>query len=125
VDKTLKETKKYLINFLQEFKGLVYEGKIWIKDRKNTLDTLNELGYTLKNLEEILLSLTILDYYAGPKADIYVQGDHYWEFGRIIDGQEYYIKIKIGRGLRDETAICLSFHKPEWPLRFPFREEPK
>ncbi len=123
MDKGDDETKKYLINFLEEFKGLIYESKILIKDRRDTQNTLIELGYTNKNLEEILLSLTVEDYYAGPKADTYKPGDHYWEFGKVIDGKEYYIKIKIVQGPGDERAVCLSFHGAKRPLRFPYKEK--
>ena len=88
MDESDDETKKYLINFLEEFKGLIYEHKVWIKDRRGIQDTLIELGYTQRNLEQILLSLTVEDYYAGPKADTYKTGDLYWEFGKVINGNE-------------------------------------
>lgn len=117
------ETKKHLINFLEEFKGLIYEGKIWIKDRRDTRVALIELGYTFKNLEQLLLSLTVEDYYAGPKADTYKHGDQYWEFGKVINNKEYYIKVKIYQGPRDEQAVCLSFHRAGRPLRFPYKEK--
>jgi len=125
MDKNDDETKKHLINFLEEFKQLIYERKITIRDRKVTLDTLIKLGYTFKNLEQILLSLTVEDYYEGPKKDIYKPGDHYWEFGKSINGEEYYIKVKIEQGPGDERAICLSFHGAERPLRFPYKEKLK
>jgi hypothetical protein len=117
-----EETKHYLTHFLEEFKELICEGKIWIKDRRDTLNTLSDLGYTLKNLEQILLSLTVEDYYAGPKIDIYKEGDSYWEFGKAINAKEYYIKVKIDQGPRDERAVCFSFHRAELPLIFPFKE---
>ena len=117
------ETKKHLINFLRDFKSLIHEDKIQIIERKITLDTLATLGYTQKDLKNILLALTVEDYYAGPKTDQYKPLDHYWELGVVINDKEYYIKVKIAQTSRDELAVCLSFHKSEWPLTFPYSEK--
>lgn len=121
MEKSIDETRRYLIHFLEEFKTLASEGRIWITNRKDTFNTLVELGYTTKDLETLLLSLTVEDYYAGPKQDIYRARDYYWEFGRVIKHQEYYIKIKIEQGERDERSVCLSFHRAERPMRFRFK----
>lgn len=115
------ETRRFLVKFLEEFKGLIYEGRLLITQRRKTQDALSQLGYTFNHLEPILLSLSVEDYYAGPKPDVYVQGDSYWEFGKFINARAYYIKVKIAQQRDGERAVCLSFHEAEVPLRFPFR----
>lgn len=117
------ETKRYLVHFLKDFKNLIYQDRLWIKDRQSTYQALIALGYTLKNLEPILLSIKVEDYCAGPKPDEYIPGEHYWEFGKLIENQEFYIKVKITQQRNGEKAVCLSFHPAEWPLSFPFKQE--
>ena len=45
---------------------------------------------------------------------------YYWVFGKQIDGVEVYIKLKIAGLAGAERAVCLSFHKAERPLSYPF-----
>ena len=83
-----------------------------------------ELGLTDNQRKKIILSLSVLDYNAGPIKDIYKSGD-YWIFGKTIDRDEVYIKLKIVEQNDEEYAICLSFHKSEKPLRYPFKDNYK
>jgi hypothetical protein len=115
------ELRKFVQKFLAEFKVLIYEDKLRINDRLKNKDALLELGLTGNQRKEIILSLSVLDYNSGPTKDIYKSGD-YWVFGKIIGSVEIYIKLKIVEHADEEYAVCLSFHKSENPLRYPFNK---
>jgi len=53
--------------FLMEFKQAVTTGGgVKLVSRASTKTTLNDLGLTKKNTEDILLSLSVVDYFKGP-----------------------------------------------------------
>ena len=116
-DKLLREVRQ----FLQEFKSLLDENGFFITDRQKNSQALLDLGLTAKQREDEIRSISVLDYYAGPKADKYEKG-MYWEFGKEIGGVEVYIKLKIGGTPAREQAICMSFHKAERRMRYPFKD---
>ena len=113
------ELRKLVHEFLLEFKNLIYENRFHIKPNIKNKEGLLELGFTRTQLEEIILSLSVTDYNSGPENDEYKPG-YYWVFGKQIDSLEVYIKLKIVDEKGNEYAICLSFHRSEFPLRYPF-----
>ena len=116
-----EELHKFVSQFLKDFKDLTYEKGLLVTVRVKNTRALLDLGLTGKQREEILLGLEVSDYCSGPTKDIYRPGD-YWEFGKQIDGIEIYIKLKIAAQHRDEHALCLSFHKAEYPLKYHFNK---
>ena len=80
------------------------------------------MGLTASQREEIVLSLSVMDYSAGPIKDEYKTGD-YWVFGKQIEGDEIYIKLKIANHHGTEYAVCYSFHKSEYPMSYPFTKQ--
>jgi hypothetical protein len=112
------ELRKYVPQFLTELKTLIMHQGLYVTPRQTNKGALLELGLTDKQREEIVLSLSLVDYCAGPKPDEYKPGD-YWVFGKKIDGAEVYIKLKIAGQAGNEHAVCLSFHKSEYSLRYP------
>lgn len=80
--------------------------------------TLSYLGITKKNVETILLGLSVADFCRGPIPDDSKPGE-LWEFGKDIDGHEVYIKIKVVKEVN--IAKCISFHIPKYPLKYPFK----
>lgn len=42
-----------------------------------------------------------------------------WAFGKDINGEEIYIKI--GLGLPNRQTVCVSFHKADFPIQYPFK----
>jgi len=114
-----EELPRYVRQFLDEFKALIFEKRFVVTDRVKNKEALLQLGLTAKQREEIILSLSLLDYCSGPIKDEYKAG-YYWVFGKQIDGVEIYIKLKIAGQSGEQYAICFSFHKSEWPLRYPF-----
>jgi len=113
------ELGKFVRQFLEEFKALMYEKGLLVQDRQINKQHLLELGLTAKQREEIVLSLSVLDYSSGPIKDEYKPGD-YWVFGKHIDSTEVYIKLKIAGHPGTEHAVCFSFHKSEYPLSYPY-----
>ena len=107
--------------FLKEFKKIVSQsGNFYVVNRKKNRDALIELGLTRKNRKDEILSLSTTDYCSGPKPDKDMPGE-IWEFGRMIDGNDVYIKLKIAQVGNDKIAKCISFHKAEFPLSYPLK----
>ena len=107
--------------FLKEFKKVATEGGgLYIVNRDKNRDALISLGLTNNNRKEEILSLSTLDYCAGPKKDKDRDG-FVWEFGKIINGNEIYIKLKVAEVGNDKIAKCISFHKAEFNLCYPLR----
>jgi hypothetical protein len=113
------ELRKYVLQFLKELKDLIHENGLFVLPHQKNKEALIDLGLTVKLRVEIVLSLSVSDYSAGPIRDEYEPGD-YWVFGKKIDGVEVYIKLRITEKSGYERAKCLSFHKAERPLNYPF-----
>ena len=120
MDKSDAELENYVRQFLYEFKSLILEKKLIVKGHVKNMESLFELGLTTKQREEIILALSVLDYCAGPIKDELKAG-HMWVFGKYIEGVEIYIKLKIAGPPGNEHPICISFHKSEYPLNYPFK----
>ena len=109
--------------FLNDFKELMGQGRYAVKDHHKTLQTLISLGLTSYQMDAVIRSIELEDYESGPNPDELRPGV-FWVFGKSIDGNEIYIKLKIVTyGSRDEQAICISFHTSEYPLAYPLRSK--
>lgn len=107
--------------FLKEFKGIVTTGRgLYIIDRQKNTESLLELGLTKRNCREEILNLSVENYCNGPKPDFDRPG-MIWEFGKKINGDEIYIKLKIAEVGSEKLAKCISFHKAEFPLNLPLK----
>lgn len=116
-----EDTKRAIYNFLKEFKRIGTQGRgIDIVNRRKNLAALSKLGLTKQNCKEEILSLSVSDYFRGPEPDIDRPGE-VWEFGKVIQGKEIYVKLKIFRGGKIRLAKCISFHASEFPICFPFK----
>lgn len=114
-------SRQDVMEFLLEFKQIVTEGSgVDIVPRAEMRPTLAELGLTMANLEELLLGLSVADYCKGPEPDRDRPGD-VWVFGREIEGQEVYIKLKVAQAGNHRIAKCISFHIARYPLKYPHR----
>lgn len=109
-----------LKQFLLDFKQAAASNGVDVVPRDVNMLTLSYLGITKKNLEEILLGLSVADYCKGPIQDKSKPGN-LWEFGKDIDGEEVYIKLKVVKDI--SLAKCISFHIAKYPLRYPFKRE--
>jgi hypothetical protein len=109
--------------FLAEAKNLIFEKKLVLVRRSKNLQTLFELGWTETDLASFLNTLTPRNYVQGPEQDIDIPGEDVWIFGAEIDKMEFYFKLKINRVEDDDTIVCISFHKAECPLQYPYADQ--
>ncbi len=105
--------------FLVLFKELATKTFVFAT-RKDTLETIAQLGITMAQAKECVLALTCQDYFRGPIPDKSARGGEYWEFGTAIFGQEVFIKLKADA--TNEVAVCFSFHRPDSPIDYPYRQ---
>ncbi len=116
-----EELRRQILIFLKDFKELMGQGYYFVKEHHKNVQTLKNLGITSRIRDEIILSVAMEDYSSGPNPDEYHPG-YYWIFGKNIDSNEIYIKLKIvtyNNG--NDRAVCYSFHLTEYPLNYPLR----
>ena len=104
---------KLILQYLARIKNLISTGNWTLIPRKKNLDSISNQGLTIQDVKNELLSLSLADYQSGPMPDYSYSGD-VWIFKRIINGTEFYIKVKIdvtNDGF--EILKCLSFHDKE------------
>lgn len=107
--------------FLKNFKSIVTEGRgLDVINRKTNRNALIELNLTKRIRKKEILSLSKEDYCSGPKPDKDMPGD-IWGFGKIVNGEEIYIKLKIAETGHGRIAKCISFHKAKFSLVFPLK----
>jgi hypothetical protein len=117
-----EELRRQILNFLKDFKELMGQGHYYVKEHHKNIQTLRDLGINARLRDEFILSAAIDDYSSGPNPDEYHPG-YYWVFGKNFDAVEIYIKLKIvSFNNGNERAVCLSFHRSERPMKYPFRK---
>ena len=119
----VQELARYVRSFLHDFKELMGQGCYRIEFHIKNLQALADLGITARQRDECILSLALDNYSSGPRPDEFHPGQNFWVFGAALEGAEIYIKLKIvPTGKDNEMAVCISFHRAEFPLPYPFRE---
>ena len=104
-----------ITRFLMAYKSVATTKKIvFTEERMKNIWTLIALNRISPPLEKIL-SLTYKNYLAGPYKRESGAGN-LWEFGLKTDGEDIYIKLC--DDFSKDVALCVSFHKPEKPLKF-------
>tara|TARA_R110002110_G_scaffold415794_1_gene656136 strand:+ start:5300 stop:5614 length:315 start_codon:yes stop_codon:yes gene_type:complete len=83
--------------------------------------TIKELGLTSSNVRDIISALSIVNYSKGPEQDYTHPSQHIYVFGDNIDGVEVYIKLTIGEDGDLEIPKCISFHKADFPIKYPMK----
>ena len=107
-----------IVLFLRNFKKIMAESRLRPVNRKDHQKSLASLGFTRDDCEREILSLTSENYCRGPEPDKSLGGE-IWEFGKVIEGREVYIKLKIAEVASEKFAKCISFHPAESPLCYP------
>ena len=96
--------------FLQECKESVKQGKLDLIPRDKNMESIIKMGLTIFDIEDIICSLTVKDYYRGPSEDYKYKDEYVWEFLKKYDEFRIYIKLKFN----DDKTVCISFHKAEY-----------
>jgi len=112
-------TPKEITDFLKNFKKTA-QNKFELIPRKLNLDFISHLGITIRQAKNMIMQLTYENYYNGPEKDRDRQKGNIWEFGADIDNEGVYIKLS--DDLSSNIAKCLSFHKPEFKITYPYRK---
>ena len=113
--------KKEVFEYLEGLKVKIrIFGLIFLDDRGKNSQTLLDLEITPIKRREIIAELKPEDYSEGPLEDKMHGILPMWVFGRTVKGKEIYIKISMGQSNR--SAVCISFHIAEHPLKYPFKD---
>jgi len=119
--------KRAVRDFLEEVKqtitdpGSEYESWRLVK-RKGNVECITELGFTYDDVRDAILGLSVVDYCAGPLRDRDMPGD-LWVFGKVMEGREVYIKVKLARFGPLKIVRIVSFHAAKDSLCYPYRPE--
>lgn len=106
--------------FLNQFKvKLEVFGVFFLDGREKNYQALLDLNISRFERLEIVKSIQVEDYSEGPIQDLLNNYGEMWVFGKDVDGQEVYIKITMGKP--NLKAICISFHKAEYPMNYPLK----
>ena len=101
--------------FLAKMKRQVSTGKYDFVPRRKNMQALAQHGLTISDAKDEIFGLVVEDYYKGPKQDLdpLKPGD-IWEFKKNIDGQQFYIKVKIVQVNGEDIVKCLGFHEDDF-----------
>ena len=101
--------------FLAQVKNLVKAGSYQLIPRGKNLQALADHGLTIADAKDEIYGLTVSDYYKGPKKDFDPnQPGDIWEFKKAVDGEQFYVKLKIQNQNRKNVLKCLSFHEDDY-----------
>ncbi|NSL89293.1 toxin [Chitinophaga sp. Mgbs1] len=93
---------------------------IYRNDRGKNLQALLDLDITPNKRTAIIRQLLATDYSQGPVNDTLHGGTQMWVFGKMHNEVEIYIKITLGNP--GASVICISFHKAEFPMKYPLKQ---
>ena len=113
-------TKEEVQAFLNQFhaKMKIY-GILYRDDRGKNQKTLEELEIVPSFRKVVIENLEVEDYVQGPVIDKLNRLGEMWVFGKDVKGNEVYIKISLG--VPNSRTICISFHKAEHKMSYPFK----
>jgi len=103
--------------FLGNFKKCMTDKGLLLIPRPKNMETITNLGLTLLDVRKEILKLDHMDYISGPKEDRDFPGE-VWEFGKLIEMEDVYIKLKLKTSSK---PVCLSFHFFERDVKYPFK----
>ncbi len=104
-----------ILAFLAKAKNLLTAGDYDFVPRRRNLLALSDHGLTIADAKAEILGLVVGDYYKGPKQDFDPnQPGDIWEFKKNVDGQQFYVKLKIQNQNGKDVLKCLSFHEDDY-----------
>lgn len=101
--------------FLAKAKKLMTGGKYVFVSRRKNMQALADHGMSIVDAKSEIIGLKVKDYYKGPKQDFdSTQPGDIWEFKKDIDGEQFYVKLKIQNQDGVDVLKCLSFHEDDY-----------
>ena len=111
---TIEDVKSFLnrMHVKVDIYGMVFA------DRHRCQETMRMLGINEVVAKHIVMALDATDFskYFDDTTQWWCD---LWAFGKDIKGEEIYIKI--GLGLPNRQTVCVSFHKADFPIQYPFK----
>lgn len=90
-------------------------GKYVFVPRGKNMQSLSDHNLTIADAKSEILGLVVGDYYKGPKQDFDpAQPGDIWEFKKNVDGEQFYVKLKIQNRNGQDVLKCLSFHDDDF-----------
>lgn len=114
---TREEVERFINNFQSKLKVFQI---IFRDDRGKNTQALAELEISPIYRETVIKEIVVEDYSEGPIVDTLNKYGEMWVFGKDVKKQEVYIKIALGHP--NSSTICISFHKAERPIKYPFKK---
>lgn len=96
-------------------------GIMFRDDRDKNRKALFDLDISKIERLDVIKSIQTTDYSQGPIIDTLNKSSEMWVFGKTVKGVEVYIKITMG-GFNGQ-AVCISFHRAEYPLNYPLKTD--
>lgn len=107
-------------DFLYKFKFFAQNiDRFSFVNREKNLKDITDLGITPEQSIEIIQELTYKNYVSGPLKDNDYLDRDVWVFGCQINEHETYIKLS--SYFSCNVAKCISFHKSEHSLIYPYK----
>ncbi|HHU97378.1 MAG: toxin [Bacteroidota bacterium] len=113
------KSKQEVERFLEDIKIRVKSGILnilYLNDREKNARTLLELEIPGNKRTEIIMKLQPEDFYRVEEGK-YLEQFEMFSFGKTVKGKEVYIKFSV----TDKNLICISFHKAEYPIIYPYK----
>lgn len=109
-----------LNNFLTRVQALIAAGQALFLMRTKNKASLAKLEMSVNAALREVAGFSPHEYCKGPEDDRDRPGQICWIFGIEISGTVVYVKLTIQANDGQDRLVVLSFHEPEWPMRFPF-----
>lgn len=111
------EVEAFLASFHQKIEVF---GILFRDDRGKNRQALFDLDISRLERLEVVKNIETEDYSEGPISDELNNGSEMWVFGKDVNDIEVYIKVTMG-GFNGQS-ICISFHRAEYPMRYPLKK---
>jgi len=115
---SLQEVKSYLEELQMKMKIF---GILYFDDRTKNQQVLHDLEISPAQRKSVIENLQPEDYSEGPLEEKMHGILPMWVFGKQVKQKEIYIKVSLG--IKNTSAVCISFHIAEHPMSYPFKNQ--
>jgi len=118
-----KAVRAEIRTFLKKFKKSAKDNGIYFVNRKKNMDTLIELGITIDEAIERIMTISTGDYSSGPLKDHQSDKGEIWIFSKKVNELNIYVKLRFCETSEwgKQAAAVLSFHEPKYNIYLPHK----